>query len=798
MPLPPWSAPRGLASVVERWLSSRYIEPCLAADKTLGAVEAHLVPFPVGLASGVARALGARGVQELYAHQDGAFDAARRGKDFVIATPTASGKSFCFHLPVLSAIADDPDARALYLYPTKALARDQEASLTELMKAAGLRATAVVYDGDTPADARRAARERGGIVITNPDMLHTGILPHHTSWARTLQHLSFVVLDELHTYKGVFGSHVANVIRRLLRVARFHGSRPVLIGATATIGNPSEHAARLFGVPEDKVTLIDQSGAPRGTRRFFLFNPPVVNAELGIRASYIKQAVMLATDLVRAHVPTLIFGQSRNNVEVMLRYLREEVAPEIDASRVMGYRGGYLPRERRDIETRLRKGEILAVVATHALELGIDIGAIDAVVCAGYPGSVAAMWQRFGRGGRRGEPSICVLVTSSAPVDQYLANDPAFLLGSPIEEASIDPDNVEIVVQHLKCAAFELPFRRGEPFGSLPPDETADALTFLARRKVLHEAGGAFHWTEDAYPANHVPLRTVGWDNVVIIDLDKDKSIAELDWRASHTMLHEQAIYQHDGETFQVERLDHENHKAFVRKVTPDYYTQAMTYAQIALLEDEARAPLASGLTSGWGEVSVVEKVVGYKKIKFHTHENAGYGDVRLPEMQMHTTAFWLTVPESFVRTVLAGRAAVIDALRGVGSALETIATVALMCDPRDLGTALGDATGDASGPDGDAPLARDRTYDPTLFLYEHCPGGTGIAERIFEQRAALLARTESLVAACPCKEGCPACVGPVISGSGDVARSRKSVALFLLARARPRELGSNAATIRT
>jgi DEAD/DEAH box helicase domain-containing protein len=773
------------------------MEPCLTADKTLGGEEGRLVPFPAGLARGVARALEARGIRELYSHQARAFEAACRREDFVIATPTASGKSFCFHLPVLTAMESDPDARALYLYPTKALARDQEAGLTELMRAADLPARAVVYDGDTPADARRAARERGGIVITNPDMLHSGILPHHTNWARTLQHLSFVVVDELHTYKGVFGSHVANVIRRLLRVARFHGSRPVLIGATATIGNPREHAARLFGVAEDKVTLIDQSGAPRGARRFFLFNPPVVNAELGIRASYVKQAVMLATDLVRAHVPTLIFGQSRNNVEVMLRYLREKVAPEIDASRVVGYRGGYFPKERREIETRLRKGKILAVVATNALELGIDIGAIDAVICAGYPGSVAAMWQRFGRGGRRGESSVCVLVTSSAPVDQYLANDPAFLLGSPIEEASIDPDNVEIVVQHLKCAAFELPFRRGDAFGSLPPEETSDALAFLVRRHVLHEGGSAFHWADDAYPANHVPLRTVGWDNVVIIDVEKDESIAELDWRASHTMLHEQAIYQHDSETFQVERLDHENHKAFVRKVAPDYYTQAMTYAQIALLEDEARAPLASGLTSGWGDVSVVEKVVGYKKIKFHTHENAGYGEVRLPEMQMHTTAFWLTVPEAIVRTVPAGRAAVIDALRGVGHALETVATIALMCDPRDLGAALGDATGGTMASDK-APAAQGRAYDPTLFLYEHCPGGTGIAERIFEQREALLARTEKLVAACPCQDGCPACVGPTGSGSCDVGRSRKSVALLLMSGVRARAASSSVAGLRT
>jgi DEAD/DEAH box helicase domain-containing protein len=730
--------------------------------------------LPPSLGQGLARALEARGVHQLYAHQAQAFEAARRGEHVVIATPTASGKSLCFHLPVLAAMKADPAARALYLLPTKALARDQEAGLVELMKSAGLPSSAVVYDGDTPGDARRAARDRGGIVMTNPDMLHSGILPHHTSWAKTLQHLAFIVVDELHVYRGVFGSHVAHVLARLLRVARFHGARPVLLAATATIGNPREHAARLFGLETDAITLVDDSGAPRGARQFFLFNPPVVNAELGIRASYLKQAVLLASDLVRAGVPTLVFGQSRNNVEVMLRYLREKVAPEVSPSRVMAYRGGYLPAQRRDIERKLREGELLGVVATSALELGIDIGDLDAVVCAGYPGSVASMWQRFGRGGRRGELSLCLLVTSSAPIDQYLAADPEFLLGAAVEEARIDPSNAEILVQHLKCAAFEMPFRRGEAFGCLPPEDTGDALDFLARHHVLYERGGSFHWTEDVFPASHVPLRTVSWDNVVIIDTGENRSLAELDWQSAHSMLHDQAIYQHDGECWEVVRFDHPNHKAFVRKVLPDYYTEAMTYVQIALLEDAARTHSQDGWDAGWGEVSVIEKVTGYKKIKFHTHENAGYGEVRLPEMQMHTTAFWLTLPEELLRRVLFGRAAAVDALHGVGRALEAVSALALMCDPRDLGIAMGDSKeAECSSP---AP----RAYDPTLFLYEHCPGGAGLAERIFEQRGALLRRARMLVSSCPCDLGCPACVGPV-TPAGEGQRSRKAVALSLL-----------------
>jgi DEAD/DEAH box helicase domain-containing protein len=775
MPSPPWSRKSGVSGVVEQWLASSWIQPCFCVDATLEATPGVFAPLPAALAPDVSRAIRDGGIERLYAHQARAIEAACAGRHVVLATPTASGKSVAFHAPVLQALCEDPGARAIYVYPTKALARDQEASLIELMTRAGLGGSAVVYDGDTPADARRAVRERARLVLTNPDMLHAAILPHHTGWSRILQNLRYVVVDELHTYRGVFGSHVANVLRRLMRVAAFHGSHPRFIGATATIGNPHEHAARFFGVPEDEITVVSESGAPRGQRRLFLFNPPVVNSELGIRASYLKQAVRLAADLVRARVPTIVFGQSRNAVEVMLRYLRDAVTTDvrrtdkgagIDPSQIMAYRGGYLPRERRDIERRLRDGEILCVVATNALELGIDVGELDAVICAGYPGSIAATWQRFGRAGRRNAQSVCVLVASSHPLDQYLAREPQFLQGAPIEQARTDPDNTEILIQHLKCAAFELPFERGEAFGSLNPAETADAMSFLAQHNVVHDAGGTFHWAADAYPANDVSLRSVGWDNVVIIDAARDKCIAELDWRSAHTMLHEQAIYQHDGECWQVERFDRDNRKAFVREVEPDYWTSAMTYTKVSILEDVATGPIAKGSwAAGWGEICVIEKVVGYKKIKFFTHENAGYGDVRLPEMQMHTTAFWVTLPGWAQAGPHVDRAAAIDALRGLGTALKTVATLALMADPRDLGAALADPE-----PAEGFPLG----YRPTLFLYEQVPGGTGLAERIWEQRETLLAGTLRMIATCPCEAGCPACVGP-----GDA--SRKAVALRLL-----------------
>ncbi len=778
MPLPPWKQPTGIDSVVDSWHRSGYVRPCLTADRELAPTEGRFAPLPGDLPPTLLAALHARGITQLWDHQAQAIAAARAGKHVVIATPTASGKSLCFHLPVLDAIArglaGGEDASAIYLYPTKALSRDQEAGLRDLIGASGLDIPAIVYDGDTPGDARRAARERSPIVMTNPDMLHAGILPHHAHWARTLQRLKYVVIDELHTYRGVFGSHVAHVIERLKRAAAFHGAKPVFLCATATIGNPREHAARILGVDEAEVELVDQTGAPRGKRRFFLFNPPVVNAELGVRASYVKSAVNLAADLVRAKVPTIVFGQSRNSVEIMLKYLRDKVASECGAEALMAYRGGYLPETRRRVEEGLRNGEILCVVATNALELGIDIGDLDAVICAGYPGSVAETWQRFGRAGRRGSQSIAVMVASSNAIDQYLARTPEHLLAGSAEEARIDPTNTEILVQHLKCAAFELPFVGGESYAGLGADDTREALRFLAGHGVVHESGDRFHWAADSYPANHVSLRSIGWDNFVIIDKSTGRALAELDWRATPTMLHEQAIYQHDGEQYQVEKLDYENHKAFVTKVVPDYFTTAMTNRKISVIEETKRGPIGRA-SAAWGEVSVVEKVVGYKKIKFHTHENAGYGDVRLPDIQKHTTSFWLTVPEALCEELGMGRAAAIDGLRGVGRALETVATLALMCDPRDLGQTLGDVGDDDAPPR--ASGGAHAGFDPTIFLFDNVPGGVGLAERIHEHAGELLARAGHLIGNCTCAEGCPLCVG----AASNEGSTRKRAALGML-----------------
>jgi DEAD/DEAH box helicase domain-containing protein len=738
--------------------------------------------MPTGLAPGVVRALQRRGIHELYSHQARAFELASRGKHVVVATPTASGKSLCYNLPILQALASDSTATALYLFPTKALSRDQEESLRALMRDADLNVGAITYDGDTPNDARRAARQRAGVLLTNPDMLHAGIMPHHTGWARLFSNLKYIVVDELHTYRGVFGSHLANVMRRLLRIARFHGSSPTFVFASATIGNPREHASRICGEP---VELVDESGAPTGPRQLVVYNPPIVNAELGIRQSYIKTAVRLTQDLVLAGVPTLVFGNSRNGVEVMLKYLRDRLARDrIDPSAIHAYRGGYLPKTRRRIEAALRQGEIRCVVATNALELGIDIGALDAVVCAGYPGTMAGLWQRFGRAGRRRDLSLAVLVSSSNPVDQYMARHPRQLISAPIEHARIDPDNVEILIQHLKCAAFELPFEPDDVYGNVPDDALGEALDYLADNGVVHPtstAGGSiYHWASDGYPANNVSLRSASWDNFVIIDLDGNRTIAEMDWRSTHTMLHEQAIYQHEGAQYQVERLDFDNHKAFVRRVKPDYYTTAMTHSKVTVLEQDQGASIDLGevpLDAGLGDVSVIEKVVGYKKIKFHTHENVGYGEVHLPEMQKHTIAFWLTFPEDFVQSQPEPRAVVVDALRGLSKAMHVVGAVGLMIDPRDLGRTLGSRNEDEAAPG----KGRGPGFDPTIFLYDTVAGGIGLASRLYEEREELLRRARHLIESCECDEGCPGCIGPDASGDDEPEAARKQLVLGLL-----------------
>lgn len=745
--LPDW-LPKGVRAALEAW-SKPPVADCIVGRYELPAQEARSTPIPATVDRAIAGALSRRGIEALYTHQADAFEAVRGGRNAVISTPTASGKTLCYNLPVAQRMLEEPGARALYLFPTKALSRDQELALRDLLLDAGTKAGVVTFDGDTPGDVRRAAREQGGVIITNPDMLHTGILPHHPRWAKLFQNLRFVVIDELHQYRGVFGSHLANVIRRLRRVAAFHGSRPVFVCCSATIGNPKELAERLL---EQPVEWISRSGAPRGERYLVVYNPPVVDEKLGIRASYLRAAYRLAADLVDRDVQTLVFARTRNSVELILRYLKDHAKESRrDAASIAGYRGGYLPNLRREIERGLRDGSLRAVVATNALELGIDIGALDAVVLAGYPGTVAGLWQRAGRAGRRQSPSVAVLVTSSSPLDQYVAGHPDYVLGSGPEHARVNPDNLEVLVPHVKCAAFELPFERCEAFGGLGEEGTADVLAFLAEKRVIFDGGERYHWIADAYPAQQVGLRSIGVENVVIVDRSRDEVLGEIDFRGAQTMVHDQAVYQHAGATYQVEKLDLENRKAFVTPVDCDYYTDAQTYSKVTVIEREADGTAAAGrVMVGWGEVRIVERVVGYKKIRFHTHENVGWGDVHLPEMEMHTTGAWWTIPAGVAETAGISRAALADALHGLGHVLRHLGALRLMTDPRDIVASLSDTTEGQGDPES-----------ATLYLYEAYPGGVGLAEEIFVMRESLLADAESLLAGCACAAGCPSCTGP-------------------------------------
>ena len=731
-----------IARLVSRWLDDRHSNDTITAARHVPALPPSFAPYPEGLQPRLTAALRAQGISQLYSHQAEAIRSAVDGQHTVLVTPTASGKSLCFHLPVLNDLLENPDGRAIFLYPTKALTQDQYTGLHALIERCEADIRTFTFDGDTPADARRAVRDMGQIVLTNPDMLHAGILPHHTKWLKLFRNLRWVVLDELHAYKGVFGSHLANVIRRLKRICAFHGSNPTFICASATIANPREHAERLLEVP---VHIVDRSGAPTAERHVLFVNPPVVNRQLGIRRSYLKEARRIAIDLVERQIPTIVFVLSRLNVELLVKYLRDAlVKRRMRPERVQGYRGGYLPLRRRRIEAGLRSGQVQCVVSTNALELGIDVGELSACVIAGYPGSVASVWQQSGRAGRRTGESLTVLVGRSTALDQYLVQHPEWFFGRSPEEARIDSDNLFVLVDHVKCAAFELPFRTDDRFGTMDAGETKQVLGHLEANRVLHRAGEHWHWMDRSYPANHVSLRRVEAENFTVIEvqpssLNASRVIAEVDFKSAHTTLHEHAIYNLDGEQYQVERLDYENHKAYVRKVEPDYFTYAHTNSKVQVIATDGTGPI-----SDVGEVLVTHKVVGFKKVKFDTHENVGYGEVHLPEIEMHTTATWITVPEELIARFEVGRERVVDALRSVGNALHTVAILRMMCSRGDLGLVV------------DEP----EDSGPRLYLYDNIPGGVGFAARLHELAMPLMAGASDLIASCKCVEGCPSCVG--------------------------------------
>jgi DEAD/DEAH box helicase domain-containing protein len=715
------------------------------------------------------------------------------GRHVVVVTPTASGKTLCYNLPVLHE-ALTRKSKALYLFPTKALAQDQVAELLELNRAGELGVRAYTFDGDTPGDARKAVRTRGDVVVSNPDMLHQGILPHHTKWAQFFENLRYVVIDELHTYRGVFGSHVANVIRRLRRVCRFYGADPQFILCSATIANPAELASELVG---DDVLAITESGAPQGEKHLLLWNPPVINPDLGLRASARSQTTRIARTAVRQGLKTIVFAQTRLMVEVLTKYLKDVFDKDPRKPRqVSAYRGGYLPTERRATEKRLRAGDVACVVATSALELGVDIGALDVCVLNGYPGTIAGTWQRLGRAGRRSRPALGVLIATSQPLDQYIIRNPDFFLGASPEAARIDPDQLLILLDHVRCAAFEMPFTKGERFGG---ENLGELLGYLEEQGILHREGDRWYWTDDSYPANAVSLRSVAEGNFVVVDTTDGAQtiVAEVDYASAPMTLYEGAIYLIQASPYQVERLDWVGRKAFVRSTRADYYTDAIEYTRLKILADFERDRTESAETVS-GEVHLVRRMAGYKKIRYYTHENVGYGNINLPDQELHTTAVWWQVSPDTLAAVLPNRQEALDGFLGAAYAMHHVAALYMMCERRDLGRAVGD--GDATwfatvGPNGrgqirnfeqgemdpdDPDLTGDR-FRPAVFLYDNYPGGVGISAGLFDRRQAVVQGARELVHACGCAWGCPACVGPILASDEVRGYSPKAAALEVL-----------------
>jgi DEAD/DEAH box helicase domain-containing protein len=801
----------------------------LTAVRHFPAREAQWTEFPAWVRADLRAVYQTKGIRRPYTHQAAAAEAVHAGKNIVIVTPTASGKTLCYNLPVLNEILEKADTRALYLFPTKALAQDQLAELHDLNVRLDDRFGVFTYDGDTASDARKAIREKSHIVLTNPDMLHTGILPHHTKWTRLFENLRYIVIDELHTYRGVFGSHLCNVLRRLKRIANFYGREPQFICCSATIGNPGELATRLL---EEEVDVLNANGAPAGEKTFVFYNPPVVNRALGIRRSYINESSRVAQEFLKREMQTMVFANSRLHTELLLTYLQQANPHTLGKpDTIRGYRGGYLPGERREIERGLREGRIRGVVSTSALELGIDVGSLDTVVMAGYPGTIAGTWQRAGRAGRRSGSSCAVLVASSAPLDQYIVRHPDYFFGNTPEQAFIQPDNLEILLNHLKCAAFELPITPEERFGDV---DLPDLCARLSEAGFLHRAGENYHWTHEAYPADTVSLRSVTSDNFVIIDITGAPSvIGEVDFPSALTSVHEKAIYMHGGTQFHVEHLDFKERKAYVKKVDVDYYTDAIRYTQVRILETavtsndsdvasllvgaQHAAPRLGEVSTGTrtlipnasshshGDVLVRSQVIGFKKIKLFTNENIGAGQLQLPENEMHTTSYWITLERPLLDSLPFSVSERQSGMFGLLHALESVATLLLMCDGRDLGTAIGErppaptaestttvvGARDAASVSGEmenfTPARVEEAignnakefFEPNLYLFDAYPGGIGFSEPLFRAHQLLVRQTRELIAACGCEQGCPSCVGP----AGDLAPRAKEAALAILDR---------------
>ncbi|MEK4245480.1 DEAD/DEAH box helicase [Psychrobacillus sp. FSL K6-2684] len=729
---------KSIAELLENWRIDSNRHPQIEHIHTVEEKDAIYAPFPEKMHPSIKNALKGRGVSQLYIHQRQAFDAASLGKSFTAITPTASGKSLCYHLPVLQSIMEDPTSRAIYLFPTKALAQDQKSDLNELIRESGEEILSFTYDGDTEPGIRQKIRKSGHIVLTNPDMLHSGILPHHTKWVSLFENLKYIVIDEIHTYKGVFGSHVAHVIRRLKRICEFYGSKPQFICTSATIKNPKELAENLTNETHQ---LIDQNGAPAGRKHFVFYNPPIIHPVFNVRRSAVLEVRDLAQELYVNGIQTIVFAKSRVRVEMLVTYLKALVSKKINDQSIRGYRGGYLPSERRVIEKGLREGVIRTVVSTNALELGVDIGQLQACIMTGYPGNIASAWQQAGRAGRRQDEALIIYVAQSTALDQYVVKHPDYFLGQSPEEVRIHPDNMIILMDHLKCAAFELPFSTSDTYGEFSIQEL---LEFLESEGVLIKTSDKWHWMSESFPASNVSLRSASQDNVIIIDQSiptKTRVIGEMDLYSAMTLLHEEAIYLHQGTQFQVEKLDWEEKKAFVKEVDVDYFTDANIAIELKVLSEDKEREADIG-TLRFGDIIVLAQPTIFKKIKFDTHDNIGSGKIHLPPLELHTSSTWFSFdkPNNWSETLLS------DAMTGVAYALHSFIPLFIHCDAKDIHV---------------VPQVKSINVEkPTFYIYDSYPGGIGLSERMFDLWNNLVPKVTEQVESCPCTGGCPACIG--------------------------------------
>ena len=829
-----------IKTILSRWRSHPSIANNVVDWRVIAPKPAETSDFPDSLSPQLIQSLKNLGIHTLYKHQVLSYQAIRQGHNVAVVSGTASGKTLCYNLPVIDSLIKIPNGTALYLFPTKALAQDQLTNLRELTNLLKLSEAfqTHIYDGDTPQHLRSHLRQNASIILSNPDMLHTGILPHHTAWKDFFTALRFIVIDEMHAYRGVFGSHVANVIRRLKRISRFYGSQPQFILTSATIANPQELAE---GLIEKPVRVIDQDGSPHGERHFIIYNPPLIDKKMGIRQSSLLEGSFLAGELLDERIQTIVFGRTRRSIELILTYLRQR-DPHGNPNRLRGYRSGYLSRERRAIEEGLRSGEVQGVVATSALELGIDIGNMDAAVLIGYPGSIAATRQQAGRAGRKLAPSLSILVTAPNAMDQYLARHPEYFFERSPEQALIAPNNLLILLQHIRCAAFELPFQDGEGFGAIEASKLRAFLELLAQSGELFQQGQRFYWMADQYPAAQISLRNVTPDNISLIvkGAYRQETIGQVDLISAYWMVHPEAIYLHEGTSYLVEDLDLEAGVATLRPASVDYYTQARQQVQVEEKQILKMEPIP-GAVKSLGEILVTNQVTDYRKVRWFTHEHIGGGEVNLPPTHLNTIGFWISLHEETVsklkeqmlwnsdhnnydpewdairqlvfhrdgdRCQVCGTSASVRSLhvhhiqpfrsftdREAANQLQNLIALCPTCHRRaeikvrirtgmagfsyvlhNLAPLLLMCDSEDIGVHYD-PNSTLGNGQPTLVVYDNIPGGLGLSENLYEKHFELLSQGFETVANCECEDGCPSCVGPI--GEEGYGGKAEALAIF-------------------